>query len=104
MARSRGFLELLFDFSFSEFVALKIVGVLYGIAIFFAGLFALGLLLAGFGRGVGPGLLALIFAPLAFLIYVIIARVVLEGMVVAFRTAENTGRTAENTNHLGSDR
>ncbi len=56
------------------------------------------------GRGVGPGLLALIFAPLAFLVYVIIARVVLEGMVVAFRTAENTGRTAENTNHLGSDR
>lgn len=51
MARSRGFLELLFDFSFSEFVALKIVGVLYGIAIFFAGLFALGLLLAGWSRG-----------------------------------------------------
>lgn len=94
---------MLFDFSFSEFIALRIVGVLYGIAIFFAGLFALGLLLAGFSRGPGSGLLALIFAPLAFLVYVIIARVILEGMVVAFRTADNTGRTAENTSHLGSD-
>jgi hypothetical protein len=97
MSRPRGFLASLFDFSFSEFIALRLVGVLYGIAIFLAALGALGLLAAGFRGGLGSGLLALAFTPLLFLFYVILARIILESLIVTFRTAENTGRTADNT-------
>lgn len=97
MSRSRGFFQSLFDFSFSEFIALRLVGVLYGAAIVLAALGAVGLLFAGFRGGVVSGLFALIFTPLLFLFYVILARIGLEALVVSFRTAENTGRTAENT-------
>ncbi|MBE9077428.1 DUF4282 domain-containing protein [Romeria aff. gracilis LEGE 07310] len=100
MARSKGFFQLLFDFSFSEFIALRLVGFLYGLAIFFAGLGSLSILLAGFRAGIAQGLGALILAPLLFLFNVILARIILETLVVAFRTAKNTGRTAENTEYL----
>lgn len=100
MASPKGFFELLLDFSFSEFIALRLVGFLYGLAIFFAGLGSLSILLAGFGRGFATGLGALILAPLLFLFNVVLSRIILETLVVAFRTAMNTGRTAENTEYL----
>ncbi|MBW4643656.1 MAG: DUF4282 domain-containing protein [Goleter apudmare HA4340-LM2] len=100
MARNRGFFEILFDFSFSEFIALKVIGVLYGIAIFFAGIGALAILGGGFRQGFLPGIFSLIITPLFFLLYVILIRIGLEGLIVAFRTAENTGRTATNTEYL----
>ncbi len=100
MARSRGFFTVLFDFSFSEFITLRIIGVLYAIGIFFVGLGALGIIIGGFRGGFLPGIGSLLLAPLAFLLYVILIRVGLEGFIVAFRTADNTGRTADNTENL----
>ena len=40
---------------------------------------------------------AIILAPLIFFIYMLCARVGLEGLIVAFKTAENTCKTAGNT-------
>ncbi|WP_341524755.1 DUF4282 domain-containing protein [Nostoc sp. UHCC 0302] len=100
MASSRNFFTVLFDFSFSEFITPRVVGVLYGIAIFFVGLGTLGIIAGGFRGGFLPGIGSLLLAPLAFLLYTILIRVGLEGLMVAFRTAANTGRTADNTESL----
>ncbi|BAZ48550.1 DUF4282 domain-containing protein [Nostoc sp. CENA67] len=100
MANSRSFFTALFDFSFSEFITPRVVGVLYGIAIFFVGLGALSFIAASFRGGFLPGIFTLLVAPLASLLYIILIRVGLEGLMVAFRTAANTGRTADNTESL----
>ncbi|BAZ40874.1 hypothetical protein NIES4101_68350 [Calothrix sp. NIES-4101] len=100
MASNKNFFSQLFDFSFSEFLALKIVGVLYGIGMFFAGIFTLGIAVNSFRVGFASGVVGLILAPIIFLLYILFIRIALEGMIVAFRTAENTARIAENTKHL----
>lgn len=93
---STGFFKLLFEFSFSRFIGIRIIGVLYGIGIFFAGLFALLFVPAGFSRDFLSGVGALIISPLIFLLYVILLRITLEGFVAALRTAENTTQLVEN--------
>jgi Domain of unknown function (DUF4282) len=100
MARPRGFFSTLFDFSFSEFIALKIIGVLYAIGIFLIGLATLAIVISGFAKGFSSGLVALIVGPLIFLLYVILIRIGLEGLIAALRTADNTSRIAENTRDL----
>lgn len=95
--RSKSFFELLFDFSFSEFIALKIVGVLYGIGLVLAGIAGIAVLFGSFAQGGISILIGLIGAPLVFLLYVLLIRVALESMIAAFRTASNTARIAENT-------
>ncbi len=96
MSASKGFLNQLFEFSFSHFIGIRIIGILYGIGIFFAGLFALGIGLAGFRNGVGSGAVTLILSPFFFLLYVILLRITLEGFVAALRTAQNTTFLVEN--------
>jgi hypothetical protein len=86
-----GFVKALFDFSFSEFVTTKIIKILYGILMFFAGLLVLGIIVGGFYQSVLRGILALIVSPLLFLLYIIIARVWLELVIVIFRIAEHAG-------------
>lgn len=100
MAQRKGFFEVLFDFSFSEFIVLRVIGILYGIGIFFIGVGLLVLLAATFSQSVGAGLFFLIISPLLFLLYVTILRIGLEGLVAAFRTADNTRQIAENTKYL----
>ncbi len=78
----------MFDFSFSQFVTAQLVRLLYAIGVLVAAVFAIGAVLRGFGEGVGTGIVALIVAPLIFLVVVIIARVWLELIIVVFRIAE----------------
>ncbi len=95
MPPSTGFFKLLFEFSFSRFIGIRIIGVLYGIGMFFAGLLALTFAAAGFSRGFFAGVGTLILLPLIFLFYVILLRITLEGFVAALRTAENTTHLVE---------
>jgi hypothetical protein len=95
MSASKGFFNMLFEFSFSRFIGIRVLGVLYAIGIFFSGLLALGVLMAGFSRGFWSGLGALIVTPLLFLLYVIFIRIALEGFAAALRTAENTTQLLE---------
>lgn len=97
MEIEHGFFKSLFDFSFTEFVTTKIIKFLYGLLILFAGIIILFIIVGGFRGGAASGLLALIIAPLLFLLYAIIARVWLEIIIVVFRIAENTAQIAKQT-------
>jgi hypothetical protein len=90
-----GFFGGLFDFSFTKFITIRIVKVLFIIMIVLAGLWTLGLLISLVREGAGPALLGLIIAPLMFFFSVLMARVWLEVIVVLFRIAENTSRFVE---------
>ncbi|MDQ1306533.1 MAG: hypothetical protein QG671_2365 [Actinomycetota bacterium] len=98
LMQGKNFFNSLFDFSFSSFVTLRFIKVLYGIIMALAALAALTLLVAIASRGGVYILLALVVAAVAFLIYVVIYRVLLEFIVVIFRIAENTSIIAKNSN------
>jgi len=90
LMQSKNFLSSLFDFSFTSFVTLRFIKILYGIFMALAALVALAVFFT-FARQGGVGiLLALILGPLTFLIWLLVYRVVLEFVVVIFRIAENT--------------
>ena len=86
----KGFFGALFDISFASFVTTKIIKVLYVLAMVVAALIALAyVIFALHGRASVCGLLTLVmFAPLAFLLYVIYTRVFLELVIVIFRIME----------------
>ena len=91
----KGFFGRLFDLSFNEFITTKIIKVLYVIAIIgsaIGALFILGGLFAT--RTFGGVLMGLVLAPVVFVLYVILARIWLETLIVLFRIAENTGKMA----------
>jgi hypothetical protein len=95
MTQEKGFFGRLFDFSFSEFLALKIVSLLYGLGIGIAGIIAIAIIIGGFSQGSIQGLAALIIAPIAFFLYIILIRISLEAFIASIRTAENTRRIYE---------
>jgi hypothetical protein len=90
----KGFFGKLFDLSFSEFITISIIKVLYIIAIILSAIGALVVLIGGFTKGVGAAIAGIILAPLVFLLYVLIARVWMELIMVLFKIAENTGKMA----------
>lgn len=96
MPVSTNFFNLLFDFSFSKFIGIRVVGLLYGIGIFFIGLSSLSIIGGGFQAGPGQGILALFLSPLVFFLLIIILRILLEGFVAGLRIAENTSQLVEN--------
>jgi hypothetical protein len=82
------FLRILFDFSFSQLIAPKVVKFLYGLSILFALLLALSFIVAGFNASTLLGSLALLtIAPLTFLLTAISSRILLEMVLVIFRMA-----------------
>lgn len=87
----------IFDFSFTEFISIDLIRVLYVFAFIVAGLTMVGTILAGFSNSFMWGLGSIIMAPVVFFIIVFIARISLEMLVVLFRIAENTQETADNT-------
>ena len=87
MEQKTGLLAWVFDFSFRDFVTLKLIRFLYGLSLFFSGIAAL---IMGFQGSVGYGILSLILSPLIFLILAFISRVYLEIIIVLFRIEENT--------------
>ena len=83
-----GFFAALFDFSFASFVTLRILKVIYVLLLAVSSIAALGLIVTGFGAGMG--ILALILAPLLWLVGAVFARVYVELIAVLFRIGENT--------------
>ena len=93
--QAKGFLELLFDFSFTTFFTPRIIKVLYGLSIAWLVLAMLFLIIAGFVLHPAIGVLVLlIVAPLFFLVSLIYERVVLELIVVCFRVSERMDEIA----------
>jgi hypothetical protein len=92
---AKGFFGTLFDLSFSEFITTKLIKVLYILLLI---LVAIGFVIAFFSSlvtmfsrgGFLAGLLGIVLAPIGALIYVILARMWMELIIVIFRIAENT--------------
>lgn len=91
-----GFWEALFDFSFSKFVTVELVRVLYVLAIIFAALAAVWATVSSFlNNGIIMGVFSGAMAVVGFVLVVLMARVWLEIFVVLFRIADHTREIAE---------
>ena len=90
MDTQAGFLRALFDTRFGTLITPKIIRVLYILTIIVLALVAIAFIIGGFQNSVGLGIATLlIFAPLGFLIYLIVARIWLELVIVAFKINES---------------
>ena len=86
----KGFFSALLDFSFSEFITTKIIKFIYGLVILIGAILMLKSIFGAFHMSFAAGLGTLILAPLAFLLWICLARIYLEIVIVIFRIAENT--------------
>jgi ribosomal protein L40E len=85
----RGFFSSLFDLSFTSFVTTKIIKVIYVLTLIMIGLVALAFVGGAFQASAALGLFVLVVgAPIAALIYIIYARVILELIIQVFRISE----------------
>ena len=91
----KDFLGSIFDLSFTEFITIRIIKFLFILGILVAAIGTLLLIVTGFSNGIGAGILSLILSPLIFLVYVLVARIWCEMIIVIFRIAENTGRLVD---------
>ena len=97
MEINSSFFSSLFDLSFTNFITIKLVKIMYIISIFISAVIALMITVAAFNEGFLAGLLTLlILAPIIFFINVIFSRLWLELVIVIFRISENTGKLADN--------
>lgn len=104
---SNGLLADLFDFSFSHFLVLRVVKLLFGLLLLLDAGLCLGLVVQAFGAGFGWGLLVLLFSPVLFVILALFVRVFTETLVVLFRIADDTAALAaerKKGNGQGSER
>ena len=90
MTNRRSFWKSLFDFSFNNFVAVQIIGILYILSVALFSLFCFSVLIGSLKVGGFYAFSGLIFVPLSWLVYVILTRVALEALVSSIKTAENT--------------
>ncbi|ACI22184.1 MULTISPECIES: DUF4282 domain-containing protein [Thermodesulfovibrio] len=98
METEKGFFAQLFDLSFKSFITVKIIKLLYILAIIGSGLIGLMLLIGGVSTmkySPGAGFLQIVLAPLIALLGIIWSRVFLELTVVLFKIEENTAKISE---------
>ena len=93
--QEKGFFGRLFDLSFNEFLTTKIIKVLFVLAIIASAFGGLSVMLGLFAtKSVGGAIAGLFAGPIVFVLYVILARVWMETLIVLFRIAENTAKIA----------
>lgn len=97
---TKGFFAGLLDFSFTNFITRKLIGVLYVIALIAIVLTSLGMLVAALAKGTALAMLvAIVTAVVTFCISVLALRVWLELLVVIFCIADNTTEIADHMRH-----
>lgn len=89
------FFAALFDLSFSEFITTKLIKLIYAISLVVSGVVIVAGVVTAFTRSAVVGIVALVLAPIAFLLSALSARVWTELLIVIFRIAENTGEIAK---------
>jgi Domain of unknown function (DUF4282) len=97
-----GFFEALMDTRFDHLITPSLIRFLYVVAMVVLALGALIAIIAGFAESAGTGVLLLILAPIGALIYLIITRLWLELIVVAFKIREAAEEVAANTRRPGA--
>jgi hypothetical protein len=91
-----GFFASLFDLSFTSFVTVKLVKVLYVLAMVVIGLISVLQLIGALIAGDAAFLVAsLVVVPLVALLALVYTRVLLELVMVLFRIGEDVGRAAD---------
>ena len=97
--QGKGFFKALFDLSFEDFIAIKIIKFLYILAMIGNGLLCLIMIGSQFIGPKGPNWLgviaALIFSPVIFIVATIVARIYMEILIVVFKIAEYTEEIAK---------
>ena len=89
MEQQKGFIGMIFDTSFSEFVTTRVIKVLLVLAMIVNALFVLAMIIFNFAnQGFLVGLLVLILSPLIYLIMMLVSRIYLEILIVIFRIAD----------------
>ena len=91
MEEKKNFFAVLFDLNFTEFLAPKLIKLLFILGICGAVLATFGFIVGGFSGGPLGGLLVLVLSPLFFLLMVMAIRVWLELIMLGFKIANNTG-------------
>ncbi|HEY1083438.1 MAG TPA: DUF4282 domain-containing protein [Prosthecobacter sp.] len=84
----RTVMDLVLDFSFKRFVTPHLIRILYALSLLAATLAAIGWMFSGFRVGWFYGLFTLITGPVAFVLYVLTARVIMEVVLAIFQIAE----------------
>jgi len=84
----RALLDLVLDFSFKRFVTPRLIRILYALSLLAAVLATLTWMFSGFASSWYYGLFTLITGPVAFVLYVLMARVVMELVLAIFQIAE----------------
>lgn len=84
----RTVMDLVLDFSFRRFVTPHLIRVLYALSLLSATLAAIGWMFSGFQVGWLYGLFTLVTGPVAFVLYVLTARVIMEVILAIFQIAE----------------
>lgn len=92
-----GFFEALMDTRFDTLITPSLIRFLYVVAMVVLAIGALFTIIAGFADSAGTGVLLLILAPIGALIYLIVTRLWLELIVVAFKIREAAEEVAANT-------
>lgn len=96
-----GFFEALLDTRFDHLITPSMIRFLYVVAMIVLALGTLAAIIGGFAESAGTGILLLILAPIGALIYLIITRLWLELIVVAFKIREAAEEVAVNTRRPG---
>jgi O-antigen ligase len=96
-APQEGFFNALMDTRFDNLITPSLIRFLYVVAMVIIALGALVFVIAGFAESAGLGLVLLVLAPIGALIYLIVVRLWLELIVVAFKIRDAAEEVASNT-------
>ncbi len=87
---TNSFLKKLFDLEMKESITLGIIKALYTIGFAIAGIVGVAFVITAFTQNFAMGLVYVIAAPIAFILLVVVLRVVLELLMTLFKIEENT--------------
>jgi len=89
------FVSTLFDFSFSHFIVLRFVKLVFSVLLVGDCAICLWLIILAFGAGIGWGFLTILISPILFFVLAVFFRVWTEMLVVIFRIAEDIEELTE---------
>jgi hypothetical protein len=88
----RALFDLVLDLSFKRFITPRLIRTLYALSLIAAVLSALAWMVSGFSTSLLYGLFTLVTGPVAFLLYVLTARMLMELVLAIFSIAEHVKR------------
>jgi hypothetical protein len=92
----KSFFRSLYDFSFGTFVTSRVLKVLYGLVVILYSLTAVvAFLLLLIKGGVIGIVLAIVFVPLLYFIYLVVTRLLFESLMVVFRIGDDVRAIAQ---------